>query len=230
VALKAGEYQAHHPPEPDAQILRWIRELLRADDLERYPQLREEGLRVRREALSAPLQSLKDAGASALPYLLPLCTRYSWTALLIPDILLHWGDDASIRALVDMTLFHYPFLSESCLKALEQLGERALPHIKEAFHKDREFDPLKIGLISVAGKMATPEALAWVATLLGHPEPTVVNWAGGVLAEAGYVNALERIKEAKTRIGPEPRLEWAIEQLDRLKAGGRLAPNLSGGP
>lgn len=219
VALKAEDYRANYPQEPDPQILRWIKELQKADDLQQYPQQREEGLRVRKEALAGPIQSLKDTGVRALPYLLPLCTQYSWTALMIPDILLHWGDDASMHALVEIALFHYPFVSESCLKALEQLGACAMPHLEQAFNEDQTFDLLKIGLISVAGKIGTHEALAWVATLLDHPEPSIVNWAGGVLAEAGYVDALEKIKEANVRIGREPRLEWAIEELSRLRPG-----------
>jgi hypothetical protein len=217
-ALKALDYRDNYPQKTDPEILRRIKELQKADDLEQYPQQREEGLRVRKEALAGPIRFLKDAGPGALPYLLPLCTRYSWTALLIPDILRHWGDDASIRALVDIALFHYPFLSESCLKALEELGTRALRPIQEAFVKDPLFDSLKIGLISVAGRIGTSEALTWVTTLLDHPQPTVVNWAGGVLGEAGHLDALERIQEANARIGREARLEWAVEELTRLRA------------
>jgi hypothetical protein len=112
-------------------------------------------------------------------------------------------------------MFSYPFLSESCLKALERLGMRAFPYLEEAFRRDRDFDPLKIGLISVAGQIGTREALNWILSLMDHSEPTVVNWAGGILAKAGFMEALPKIREANERIGPEPRLEWAIEELSK---------------
>jgi len=122
--------------------------------------------------------------------------------------------------LLEISIFHYPFLSESCLLALETLGDRALPFLKEAFQKEGEFDTLKIGLISVAGQIATREAMDWVMELLDHRDPSVVNWAGGVLGKHGFVSALEKLKEANLRIGREPKMEWAIEELTRLKNRG----------
>ena len=217
VALKAREYRATYPKDPDPQILRWVKELQKADDLKRFPKQREEGLRVRKEALAESIQALKDTGPRSLPYLLPLCIRYGWSALLIPDILGYWKDASSIRALVEISLFHYPFLSESCLKALEQLGELSLPCLQEAFQQDREFDSLKIGLISVAGQIGTPEALGWVTSLLDLANPAIVNWTAGVLAKCGHISALEKIKEAGLRIGENSRTEWAIEELSRLQ-------------
>ncbi len=215
VALKSGEYRARYPENPDSAIVERVQRLRTADDLSRFSQQREEGLKVRKEALVETIQAFKELGSKALPYLLPQCTMYGWTALLIPDILLHWGDDLSIRALVEISIFHYPFLSESCLRALETLGDRALPFLKEAFQKEGEFDALKIGLISVAGQIGTPEAMDWVMDLLDHPDPSVVNWAGGVLGKHGFVSSLEKLKEANLRIGREPKMEWAIEELSR---------------
>lgn len=220
VALKALQYQRAYPEKPDPEIRRWIRQIRKADDPKRFPQQQEEGLRVRREALHAPVQALKEAGPLALPYLLPLCVRYGWSALLVPEILEHWADPESIRALVDVSMFSYPFLSESCLKSLERLGMLALLYLQEAFRRDRDFDPIKIGLISVAGQIGTTEALHWIMSLMDHQEPSVVNWAGGILAKAGFVEALPKIREANERIGPEPRLEWAIEELDKGKGQG----------
>jgi hypothetical protein len=217
VAIKACEYRANYPPEPDPQILLWVKELQKADDLKRFPEQREEGLRVRKEALAESIQAIKDAGLRGLPYLLPLCTRYGWSALLIPDILCYWKDDASIRTLVEISLFHYPFLSESCLKALEQLGELSLPYLQEAFQRNREFDSLKIGLISVAGQIGTPDALGWVTRLLDHPDPVIVNWSAGVLGKCGHISALKKIKEAGFRLGENSRTEWAVDELNRLQ-------------
>ena len=217
VAFKAREYQACYPQEPDPLILQWVKELKKADDLKRFPQQQEEGLRVRKEALAGPIEALKEIGPRGLPYLLPLCSRYGWVALLIPEILGHWRDDASMRALVEISLFHYPFLSESCLKTLERIGEPALPHLVEAFRRDPEFDSLKIGLISVAGEIGTPGAWAWVTGLLEHTNPAIVNWAAAVLGKAGQINALEKIKEAGRRLGGSARVEWAVEKLTSLQ-------------
>jgi tetratricopeptide (TPR) repeat protein len=219
VALRAEEYTDDYPEDPDQRILARVKELQKADDLERFPQSREEGLQVRKEALAETIQALKDVGPQARSYLMPLCTRYSWTALLIPEILLQWADDASMRALVEIALFHYPFLSESCLKALEQIGERSVPHLIAAFERDREFDPLKIGLISVAGRIRTPETLEWITSLLDHSDATIVNWAGGILGKADYVPALEKLKKANGRIGGEPMIQEAIDRLSKLVQG-----------
>ena len=216
VAIKARDYTEAYPKTPDQWILRQVKALQNADNLERFPQRREEGLQVRQEALANVTQALKDIGPEALPYLLPLSIRYSWTGLLLPEILCHWGDDASIRALVDIALFHYPFLSESCLKALEELGDRSLPHIMIAFEQDPKFVPLKTGLISVAGHIATPEAMEWITSLLDHPDAAIVNWAGGILGKAGYVQALAKLEETNRRIGGEPRMQEAIDTLRQL--------------
>jgi tetratricopeptide (TPR) repeat protein len=218
IAFKAREYQACYPEEPDPLILRWVKELKKADDLRRFPEQREEGLRVRKEALAAPIEALKEIGPQGLPYLLLLCSRYGWVALLIPEILGHWRDVASIRALVEISLFHYPFLSESCLKTLERIGEPAFPYLVEAFQRDPEFDNLKIGLISVAGEIGTPQAWAWITGLLEHTSPVIVNWAARVLGQAGRINALEKIKEAGRRLGGSARVEWAVEKLTNLQA------------
>ena len=220
VARKARTYSVSSPRNPDPVIVRLIRDIQKADDLSRFPQQREEGLRVRREALAVPLQGLKDAGPQTLPYLMPLCVRYGWTALLIPEILIQWRDDASIRALVELAIFHYPFLSESCLKGLEELGEGVLPHLKEAFRQDEEFDSLKIGLISVAGQIGTPETLDWVTALLDHSSPTVVNWAAGVLGKRGHLPALEKLRQAAARVGQQPNIVWAIDELENRTGKG----------
>jgi hypothetical protein len=218
VALKAREYEAAYPADPDPRILGWVKELKKADDLRRFPQQQEEGLRVRQEALAGPMGSLKETGPPALPYLKPLCIRYNWTALLIPEILAHWRDDASIRSLVEISLFHYPFLSESCLQFLERIGEASLPHLRDAFQRDPEFDSLKIGLISVAGQIGGREAWAWVAGLLDHANPVIINWAAEVLGQGGRSEVLEKIKKAGRRIGGSPRIERALEKLSRLQA------------
>jgi hypothetical protein len=216
VAEKALAYRAAYPQEADPSLVRLVKELRGSDDRTRFPQSREAGLQIRKETLAPVLQAVKEAGPSALPYLLPICTRYSWSALLVPEILVHWGDESSICALVEIAVFHYPFLSESCLKGLEELGERVLPFLAQAFQQDEDFDSLKIGLISVAGQIGTPEALRWVTGLLEHRNTTVVNWAAGVLGKRGHKPALQALRAASEQVGSQPNILWALEELEKI--------------
>ncbi len=56
VARKAVAYAEAYPQNPDPRLVRLVRELQRADDPDRYPQYQEEGLKVRKEALSHVLE------------------------------------------------------------------------------------------------------------------------------------------------------------------------------
>ena len=216
VSLKAKEYHHSYPEQPDPQVLDLMEKLLEADDPERFPQVRDEGLKVRQEALSDTIRAIEDLGSEkALPYLRPLCTRFGWAAVLVPDILIRWGDEASVAALIQISMFNYPFMTESCLKGLEEMGERVLPQLKNAFSRDTAFDPLKTGLMSVAGRIGTAEAYEWLMGLLDHADSTVVNWAGKTLGACGYKPSLDKIKAANERIGKEAGLEWAIEELGK---------------
>lgn len=215
VARKAVAYAEAYPEEPDLQLAQLVKELQMAEDADRYPQGQEQGLKVRREELSHVLEELKAAGPRALPYILPLCPGYGWSGLLVPELLVHWADHDSIRALVDLAMFRYPYLSESCLKGLEGLGEKSLPYLQEAFREDQEMDPLKTGLLSVAGEMGTPMAMEWLVGMLEHPLTSIVNWTAGVLGRKGYKPALPAIKKAMERVGPQPYIIWAIEELEK---------------
>jgi len=213
VARKAVAYQESFPGEPQPQLIKLVKELQKAEDVERYPQSREEGLRLRKEALANVLKELQEAGPEALPYLLPLCPKYGWSGLLVPELLVKWADSQSIRALVDLAMFRYPYLSESCLKGLESLGQSAIPYLKEAFSRDPEMDPIKTGLLSVAGEIGSPEAMEWLMEMLEHPLAVIVNWVAGILGKKGYKPALPKLKTAMERVGRQPYIIWAIEQL-----------------
>lgn len=213
VARKAVAYQESFPEEPKPHLIKLVKELQKAEDVEQYPQGREEGLRLRKKALAHVLEELQEAGPEALPYLLPLCPKYGWSGLLVPELLIKWADPQSIRALVDLAMFRYPYLSESCLKGLEDLGQRAIPYIKDAFTRDLEMDPIKTGLLSVAGEIGSPEAMEWLMEMLEHPMAVIVNWVAGILGRKGYKPALSKLKAAMERVGPQPYIIWAMEQL-----------------
>lgn len=214
VARKAVDYQESFPKEPDPEIMKLVKELQKAEDPDKYPQGREEGLRLRQKALANVLEELRQLGPKALPYLLPLCPKYGWSGLLVPQLLVQWADSQSIRALVDLAMFRYPYLSESCLKGLEDLGEDSIAYLKEAFSRDPEMDPIKTGLLSVAGEIGTPEAMEWLSQMLEHPSAAIVNWVAGILGRKKYQPALSRLKAAEQRVGRQPYIIWAMEQLE----------------
>jgi hypothetical protein len=214
VARKAVAYAQAFPQDPDPRLLQLVKELQKTDAPDRYPEGREEGLKLRKREVAHVLEELKAAGPRALPYLLPLCPRYGWCALMVPELLIHWADPESIRALVEVAMFRYPYLSESCLKGLEQLGGKSLPYLREAFQKEPEMDPLKTGLLSVAGEIGTPEAMEWLTEMLEHPLPVIVNWTAGILGRKSHRSALPHIKRAMERVGQQPYILWALEELE----------------
>lgn len=214
VSKKAVEYKASYPQAPDPAIQRLVRELRRADDPSLFPETGREGLQQRREALAQVLDELFRLGSVALPYIMPLCPKYGWTALLAPEILWKWKDRASIRALMDLAMFHYPYLSESSLEKLEKIGPEVLKYLREAFELDKEFDPLKTGLLSVAKELGTEEAMEWLVEMLEHHSPLIVNWTAGLLGKSKYRRALPSLRTALSRVGEQPYIVWAIDELE----------------
>lgn len=214
VARKAVAYQESFPGESDTHLMRLVKELQKAEDIDLYPHGREEGLKLRKKALAHVLEEIQEIGSKALPYLLPLCPKYGWSGLLVPELLVQWADPQSIRALVDLAMFRYPYLSESCLKGLEDLGQKAIPYLQEAFSRDPEMDPIKTGLLSVAGEIESLQAMEWLTEMLEHPLPVIVNWVAGILGKKRYKPALPKLKTALERVGRQPYIIWAIEQLE----------------
>jgi hypothetical protein len=216
VSEKAVEYKASCPKPPDPGMMRLVRELQKADDLSLFPKTGREGLEERKRALAPVLEEFSRVGSIALPYLMPLCPKYGWTALLVPEILWGWADKPSIRALIDLAMFHYPYLSESSLEKLERIGPQVLPHLEEAFELHKEFDPLKTGLLSVAREIGTEEAMEWLVRMLEHQSPLIVNWTAGLLGKSKHKEALPSLRRALSRVGEQPYLLWAIEELEGL--------------
>ena len=219
IAAKAKEYRALIPESRDSHLEDLITELLTVNDRERFRDQKEKGLEERRKALEPTLEKLKNAGPAAIPYLLQVVWRYSWATLFIPELLAHFGTDLAIRSLIDISMFGYHFVSESCLQHLEALGAAALPPIREALRRDPEFDPIKVGLIAMLANVQAPEVERMLEDLLDHDEPVVVDWAGLGLGKRKRVDLLERLEQAAARMDKAPRLTWAIDHLRKLKAG-----------
>jgi SEC-C motif len=217
IAARAREYRALLPEPRDPYLDQLVTELLAVNDRKRFPDQKEKGLEERRKALEPTLDALKDAGPAAIPYLLQVVRRYSWATLFIPKLLAHFGTDLATRSLIDISMFGYHFVSESCLKHLEALGAAALPPIREALRRYPEFDPIKVGLIAMVANVQAPEVDRILEDLLDHDEPVVVDWAGLGLGKRKRIDLLERLEKAAARIGKAPRLTWAIDHLKKVK-------------
>jgi hypothetical protein len=217
IAAKAKEYRGLLAEPRDAYLDDLAAELLAVNDRTRFPEQKEKGLEERRNALGPTLDRFKNAGPAAIPYLLQVVWRYSWATLFIPELLAHFGTDLATRSLIDISMFGYHFVSESCLQHLEALGAAALPPIREALRRNPEFDPIKVGLIAMLANVQAPEVDPLLEDLLDHDEPVVADWAGLGLGKRNRVDLLERLGKAAARIGKAPRLTWAIDHLKKVK-------------
>jgi hypothetical protein len=215
--LKAGDYQTLYPLKEDAQITKLIRALQTADDLTRFPQKHLQGLTLRRETLKDTLEKLKRAGPQVIPYLLPHVIVYSWTGLFVPEILSAYPTELSTYSLIDISMFGFAYASGACLHYLEKRGEDVIPYIGEAFAKEKKFDPIKTGIISVLGNIRTHSAYRMLVGFLDHESPHIVNWAGDALGKFDNVEALPAMVAASERIGRERMIESAILHLKDLR-------------
>ncbi len=216
IALKAKEYSGLLPKPQDPEISPLIAELQTANDLKRFTEQQEKGFEQRREALTPTIEQLKAAGPDALPYLLQIMSHFSWATLFVPEIIAHYSTEPAIRSLMDITMFHYHYVSEACLKHLEALGTDVLPYIRDAFERDHDFDELKVGFINMLSNLDSPDVDDFLLELLGHEEVAVVDWAGLVLGKRDRVDLLPTLEEVNTRIGKKPRISWAINHLKKL--------------
>ena len=217
IALKAKDYSSLLPEIQNPEISRLIAELQSANDLTLFPEQQEKGLELRREALTPAIEQLKAAGPEALPYLLQLMSQFSWAALFVPEIIAHYPTDSAIRSLMEITMFNYHYVSETCLKHLEALGVDVLPHIREVFGRHKEFDPLKVGFINMLSNFEVSGVDELLVEFLESDEPAVVDWAGLVIGKRNRTDLLPALEEANSRIGNKPRIGWAIDHLKKLK-------------
>jgi len=213
IALKAKEYHSLYPLKADTTITKLVRTLQTADDGARFPQKQSHGLELRRKVLKDTLVKLKCVGPEVIPYLLPFTVKYSWAGLFVPEILSAYPVERSTRFLIDISMFGFAYASGACLHYLEKQGEVVMPYIKEAFSREKEFDPIKTGIISVLGNIWTPPAYRMLMDFLDHENPVIVNWAGDALGKFDSVEALPAMVAASERIGGERMIENAILHL-----------------
>lgn len=213
IALKAKDYQSLYPLKEDATIIRLIRTLQTADDVTRFPQKQSQGLESRRKVLTDTLENLKSVGPEVIPYLLPFTVTYSWAGLFVPEILSSYPVERSTRFFIDISMFGFAYASGACLHYLEKQGEVVIPYIEEAFSREKEFDPIRTGIMSVLGNIRTPPAYRMLMDFLDHENPVIVNWAGDALGKFDNIEALPAMVAASEKIGGERMIENAILHL-----------------
>jgi tetratricopeptide (TPR) repeat protein len=213
IAMKTKEYQTLYPVTENTKRVALVKKLQTADDQNQFPEKHSQGLELRKNALKKTLDNLKAAGPEMIPYLLPLACKYSWAGLFVPEILSAYKTDMAVLVLIDISMFGFAYASGASLHYLEKLGETAIPHIKKAFSRDKAFDPIKTGIVSVLGNIRVPASYELLLRLLEHESSHIVNWAGDALGKFNNVKALPAMVAANERIGSEKMIDAAIQKL-----------------
>lgn len=216
IALKAQDYRDSYSIAEKPKINALIKKLQTADDTNQFPEKHSNGLELRRNALAETLDQLKAIGPEIIPYLLPLACKYSWAGIFVPEILSSYKTDMASRALIDISMFGFAYASGASLHYLEKIGEAVIPYIEETFSRDKAFDPIKTGIVSVLGNIRVPASYELLLRLLEHKSPHIVNWAGDALGNFNNLKALPAMVAANQRIGGEKMIDAAIEKLKDL--------------
>jgi len=216
IALKTKDYKAMYPETENQKIITLVKKLLIADDTNQFPEKHSNGFELRRNKLEKTLARLKEIGPEIIPYILPLACKYSWAGLFVPEILSSYKTERAKRALICISMFGFSYASGASLHYLEKIGEAVIPYIEEAFSRDKAFDPIKTGIVSVLGNIRVPASYELLLRLLGHQSPHIVNWTGDALGKFNNVEALPAMISANQRIGGEKMIDAAIEKLKDL--------------
>jgi len=228
IALKAKDYEAMYPVRENTKILMLVRKLQTTDDPDLFPEKHSQGFELRKNALKETLDKLKATGSENMAYLLPLTCQYSWAGLFVPEIIFSYKTDMAVRALIDISMFGFAYTSGASLHYLEKLGETAIQHIEDAFSRDKAFDPIKTGIVSVLGNIKGPAAYNLLLGLLRHKSSHIVNWAGDALGKFNNINALPAMVAANKKIGGEKMIHTAIQKLKDLQDLGQRDSNQPG--
>ncbi|MGA8178909.1 MAG: SEC-C metal-binding domain-containing protein [Desulfobacterales bacterium] len=221
IALKAKDYQAMYPVWENKKIVMLVRKLQTANDPDLFPEMHAQGFELRKNALKGTLDKLKATGSENMFYLLPLACRYSWAGLFVPEIIFSYKTDMAVRSLIDISMFGFAYTSGASLHYLEKLGETAIPHIENAFSRDKAFDPIKTGIVSVLGNIRGTTAYKLLLRLLEHKSSHIVNWAGDALGKFNNIKALPAMVAANEKIGGEKMIDTAIQMLQDLQDRGQ---------
>ncbi len=217
ISLKALAYDAQIPRQGNKKVKSLVEKLKAADDLKKFPEKGDKGLERRRSALAPVIKELQDIGPEAIPYLLPLTINFSWSSLFVPEILAAYPVEEAWRAMMEISMFGYSYITAACCSYLKEKGETLIPLYREFFVKNPEFDPLKTGLIRVLGEIKARSAFDILKKLLEHEDPYVVKAAAVSVYRQGFDEALELLEKTEKRVGFIPELHKAIVQLRAKK-------------
>jgi len=217
IALKAKDYKAIYSKTKNPKIITLVKKLQTADDTNQFPEKHSNGFELRKNALKETLDQLKTIGPEIIPYILPLACKYSWTGLFVPEILSSYKTERARRALIDISMFGFSYMSGASLHYLEKIGKSVIPYIEEAFARDKEFDSIKTGIVSVLGNIRVPTSYELLLRLLENKSSHIVNWAGDALGKFNNVEALPAVIAANQRIGSEKMIDAAIQKLKDLQ-------------
>jgi len=218
IALKARDYKALYPETVNREIIALIEKLQTADDPNQFPEKHAQGLDLRKNALKETLSQFKTIGPEIIPYLLPLACKYSWAGIFVPEILSFYETKLANRVLIDISMFGFAYASGASLHCLEKLGEAVIPYIEDAFSRDKAFDPIKTGIVSVLGNIRVPASYELLLRLLEHESSHIVNWAGDALGKFNNIKALPAMIAADQKIGGEKMIDAAINKLKDMQA------------
>jgi len=216
IALKAKDYRELYPETENPKIITLVKKLQTADDTKQFPEKHSNGLELRKNALKETLDQLKTIGPEIIPYLLPLACKYSWAGIFVPELLSAYKTDLANRTLIDISMFGFAYASGASLHYLEKIGEAVIPYIEEAFSRDKAFDPIKTGIVSVLGNIRVPASYELLLRLLKHESSHIVNWVGDALGKFNNIEAMPAMIAANQRIGGEKMIDAAIEKLKDL--------------
>ncbi|NLI82330.1 MAG: hypothetical protein GX443_11705 [Deltaproteobacteria bacterium] len=213
MAERARHYRERFASPPNQALEKAVRDLKVANDVKRFPEKHEEGYAARRAALAPVLERLEGEGPSAVPYLLPLTYCFSWASLFVPDLLMAYATDDSVRLLAELSMFRFPYFAQKCLLNLEAMGDRAIPFIEDTLVNNPVFDELKVGLIMVLGRNPSRRSFEMLTRLTEHENRYVVNWVAEALGRQGNPEALPYLERARERVGELSKIQGAIEDL-----------------
>jgi len=216
IALKAKDYKAMYPETENPKIITLVKKLQTADDTNEFSEKHSNGFELRRNKLEKTLSRLKETGPEVILYIMPLACKYSWTGLFVPEILSAYKTEMAKRTLIDISMFGFSYASGASLHHLEKIGETVIPDIEETFARDKEFDSIKTGIVSVLGNIRVPASYELLLRLLEHKSSHIVNWAGDALGKFNNVEALPAMVAANERIGGEKMIDTAIQKLKDL--------------
>lgn len=217
IAQRARTYREQFPKIAGSPLQALAEQLKVANDSRKFPDRQEEGYEKRKAALSPILARLEAAGEESIPYLLPLTFYFSWASLFVPDLLMAYGTDVSLKLLGELSMFRFPFFAQKCLANLETFGERAAVVIEELLSENPAFDELKGGMIKVLGGIRAERSKEIFKKLVDHENIYVIKWVAEGLDRYGDPELEPYLARARERLEAADKASGLLRGVDMMK-------------